>query len=192
MDNMMKIEDCPEYVAASKKLGELRVRLTELERAMARTEEAVGGGRTIQEQADALLRGVPLDDFDREGGLRRDYDAARRERNILRVAVEKQQVEVGKACRAAGVSIRTKLRPMHEAIAVRMAKALRELHASLAAEHAFREELRTTGVDMGFPLLCIIPTFNQPGEVTALDLLAYIELWFSEVSRDGYRVGKGV
>lgn len=197
---LMKVEDCPEHKAAVGKLAELLGRLADLEKRIERTAERVSGGRGIEEQASALIRGVPLDDFNCEGGLRRDFEAARRERNILRVAVEKQRVEVGKAYHAACVAIRTKLRPIHEKIAQRMAKELLALNAAIDDEQAFFDELRAMNIDPGWPLLPITPSIGQYSHVLEpLDARAYIAEWFDEVrtgraaSGDGrgYDVGKG-
>jgi len=132
--------------------------------------------------------------------MRRDYDAARRERNIQRVAVEKQRVETNRQYLAACVAIRTKLRPMHEAIAKRMGKALLSLNAAMDEEQAFYEELRSMGIDPGWPLLPITPSVGQYSHATEpLDVRNYIHEWFDEVrtgraasgSGVGYDVGKG-
>jgi hypothetical protein len=189
----LNVSDYPEYQAAAQKLSEFQVRLTTLERAMERTAEAVNGGRSIGEQADALLRGVAPDDFFRADGLRRDYEVARRERNVLRVAVERQRVEVNKRYLAACVAIRTQFRPAHEAIAKRMAKAMLAFSAALDEEIAFRDEVRAAGIDFGWPLLPIVPFMGQYAlSDTPEELQDYLAGWFKELRTGSASTGSGV
>lgn len=169
----IRLEDDPGYARAAGKLADLKARAGLLERRRGQLVEGLNREVTydlLTKRAEALLTDdvVPLPIEVERAALRRDLGAIEDELGVVRRAVELQQSVVEEEHRRGSQVICDRLRPEHRAIIQRIAAALTELVAGLAAERDFRERLNDAGVLYGHDLrpmpLPGLGLFNDPND----------------------------
>lgn len=72
---------------------------------------------------------------------------------VIALAVEQQRQRAETARQAGAKEIRTRLLPVHQALAKAIVEQLKQLHAALLAESDFRGKLDDKGIGWGAPLL---------------------------------------
>jgi hypothetical protein len=166
--------DSPEVARLETKLAELSTQLQALEEKDRQTEERIASRRranATDAAAEALLAGKPMataKDSDRES-----LGEIRREKKILRRAIEMLKQDVNAAQHAAAVEIATAELPEYRAAVAAMAKALVPLGDASLAMQKIRDDQESRGV------LCHV-TRPMAFHYSHRSLMNAIEAWQQE------------
>jgi hypothetical protein len=133
------------YIAAQAKLQTLEEDLKQAKREVEARAKAPKS--SMVDMVQAVLSGVDM--ADNGMGDTEPIDRARQRVRVIGLAIEEQRRRVRDARRALAEEIGPSLRPHHQRIVGRMAKALKELSDATAEEEALRYELDRR--ELGFP-----------------------------------------
>lgn len=150
----VSLQDDPKYVAAARKLEELKGHAEQLDR---QREDLLNGLATEQYRdeltgrAEKLLAAGDLDDSQEIAHERMRTDLTRiyDELRVVRRAVDLQAQVVGAERMRVSKVITDRVRPEHRRIVKRLAAALEALSDAVAEERQFRERLHDADVSLG-------------------------------------------
>jgi hypothetical protein len=152
MGTTMRLEDHSGYAAATAKLAEVRVQITDTKTQIRVLERGLQTPVTaIEEQAAAYLSGSTLATIDKEG-LRGQYSQCLHQLEVLDAAEGLARRAVEREREAASKEICKAMAGEWSGLVKRMRDAARVLAAAGECEHTLREDLRRGGVFITAPM----------------------------------------
>jgi len=118
---------------------------------------------TLNKQADAIIAGKRLSAAD-VAELERGYQFMHKEIKVLRVAIERQQVNLRNVETEVSQEICVNMKPHYRKIALDVLAHAISLHEALVAERIFWKALEDQGVSMGYMARCPATVSGFKGE----------------------------
>ena len=150
-----KLSDNKEYAAASNKLADLRLQLTDVEgkRDAILIDMHFGKGRPprnpIQEAAEKMLEGGSSPEITDEAKLLESYQELITRISVIRAAIQLQEQIVMDKRTSASLEVVERFRPVHHENVSKVVAKLKELDEALTAEEDLREGLSRAGFVTG-------------------------------------------
>lgn len=182
-----KLSDNKEYAAASSKLADLRVQLTEAEgkRDAMLIDIHFGKGRPqrdpIQEAAEKMLESGSSPEITDESKLLESYQDLIRHISVITTAIRLQQQIVMDQRSTISLEVVERFRPVHHENVRKVVAKLKELDEALTAEEDLREGLSLAGYVTGrLTPMCIL----ELG--TLKDIYSCTSRYLLEARKEGY------
>jgi hypothetical protein len=148
-----KLSDNKEYAAASNKLADLRLQLTEAEEKKAVIWNDIHNGLPqrdpIQEAAEKMLDDGSSTEITNEEKLRESYQELITRISVIKAAIRLQEQIVMDKLSAASYEVVERFRPVHHENVRKVVAKLKELDEALTAEADIREGLYFAGFATG-------------------------------------------